>query len=931
MTANLPHKIRRLLTLRSRGALLRDDDDEMRIHIEMWVAEYESYGMARADAEAAALQRFGDSSEYRAYIGRRAERVSRWEAARDWFSEWMHDVRFAARHLRNTPAFSATAILTLALGIGASSAIFSVVHRLLIDPLPYPNGDRIVALKTNGSSGFVVGLATSPTNAPEDPSRALAHAWAARATHSFDAMAGVEPIFLSMLPDGRQDTVSHALVTSNLLSMLGAEPALGRGFRREEEIPGASRVAMISYAWWQRVYGGSTDALGKIAEYEENPYTIVGVMPKGFAIPMSQPRGFGELALSSPDVWLPDKLVNTQMMFGLLKRGVSAADATRELQAIADTPPASAGGGPGAGARPGSVHARAMRAQDFLAPREVRAIQVLFVAVGALLLIACANVANLLLVRAWTRRREFAVRMGLGAGRARLIRLALTESVLLALVSGTLGVAIAWQGLHVIIALRPAALERLSDVQIEPAVLFWTAAVSVVTGVLFGAAAAFFVSTQNTSDLLRSETGQHSSGAITRRVRSTLVVAEIALSVALLVATGLLVRSFAALSETRIGFDPHNLVAVDVLMGPQVRRSGQSAAIREAVVQALRETPGIVAAGVGSMPAAGLRETTKLEVMTDRGMELVGMKERQKMWISSDYFSAAGIPIVAGRAPKPAATDEPPVASGLPMGFDVLSAEVIVSRGLARRLAPDGNVVGLRIRVADTPDRFHPPNQPVSPTGDPWATIVGVAEDVHLPGPRGDLETYQLYQMPVTRMMDPMFVARFASVPRDVESVLRKTIQAVSPTLIVRRARIGDDYLREALAPTRFTLALLGAFAIVALVLSVVGLYGSIAYTVTQRTREIGIRIALGATPGGVTSLVVADGVRLLGLGLVVGIATAVLSTRALTSLLYGVSTVDPLTFVSIVAIVATIALAASILPARRAATINPVDALRAE
>jgi putative ABC transport system permease protein len=935
-----PSGVRRLFRLpETRDRLVQDADEEMRVHVDSWIAEYRARGRSDADAQAAALRRFGDPDEYRRHAMRRAERKARWQAVADWFAEWRQDVRFALRHFAKAPGFTAVAVITLALGIGANTAIYSVVHRLLIAPLPYPNGDRVVALKTIGRPGFTAGLASFVSDAPADPGLALIRSWTKRA-HSFTMMAGVEQMFLAIQANGQQDTVAYALATANLLDLLGTRPAIGRMFRPDEEKEGARHVAMISHRWWQLAYGGRADALGKVLEYEGEKYTIVGVMPVGFTIPMAA-RALDWISNPTPDVWLPTTIEHTSIGFGLLRDGVSQESATRELNAIANTREGRGEGNPQQMfAVRDSIRARAMRAQDFVEPKELRTIEILFAAVGALLLIACANVANLLLVRAWSRRREFAVRLGLGAGRARLIRLALTESVLLALVAGIIGLLIAWQGLRVIVALRPLALDRLADVQIQPAVLFWTAGISIFTGVLFGGAAAFFVASQNVADLLRSETRTTSGGGASRRVRSSLIVAEIALSFALLVCAGLLARSFAALQRTPLGFDPHNLVSIDMLIPPPLARTGQRAVLREGVARRLGEIPGVTSAAFGMLPTAGYAGSDTIIVDGPQGPQPLGIGRHMSTWIDTNYFHTAGVALLAGRTPRRGASDEPQlptlpppppgpvlartsVSVGPPAPSRMVSEEIVVNGALARRIAPNGNALGMRIRLA--------PNAGIRAlTTDAWSTIVGIAEDVQLPGARGEVQDFQIYSL-AARMPLPTFVVRFATVPPNVESVLRQAVQSVNPTLIARRARVGDDYLREALAPTRFALALLSAFAGVALVLSVVGLYGSIAYSVTQRTREIGIRIALGATPKAVAGLVISDGVRLSAVGLVVGIATAAATTRALSSLLYSVGTGDPMTFVAIAALVGVVALAASYLPARRATSVDPVNALRAD
>jgi putative ABC transport system permease protein len=612
----------------------------------------------------------------------------------------------------------------------------------------------------------------------------------------------------------------------------------------------------------------------------------------------------------SPNVWLGARVTDMSNVFGRLRPGVTSSDAARELQVIANDVRIRNS--------PDTLRAHPMRAQDFLAPREVRTVQVLFAAVGALLLIACANVANLLLARAWTRRREFAIRMGLGAGRARLVRQALTESVLIALAAGAAGVLIAWQGLHLIIALRPLSLDHLGEVRVETPVLFWTAVISVATGLLFGAASALFSGSRSVGDLLRNETRTSSSGVTTGRIRSTLIVVEIAMSLVLLVGTGLLLRSFVALQGTPLGFDPHGLVSIDIIT-PQALRQQDKAVVAQAIVEQLRATPGVRDAGVGTLPTAGWNLPGTIETDAGGVVRAVPVSQFMTTFIDKNYLRTCDIRLLEGRLPE-----RPVAAPGSPSPSPMsLAAEVVVNRALARRIALGGHAVGVRIRKGTNMDG------PV-PASDAWSTIVGVVDDVRLPGARGDLHEFQVYGT-VDRRISPTFVVRFESTPPNVESILRQAIHGVSPQIVARRARVADDYLREALAPTRFAMSLLGAFALVAMLLSAVGLYGVIAYGVSQRTREIGIRVALGAEPKNVTSLVLGNGLRLTAGGIILGAALAVGATRALGSMLFDVAPSDPVTFVIIAFGVGAVALAAAYIPARRALRIDPTEALRSE
>jgi predicted permease len=926
----LPRGARQLFRLPvTRDRLIADADEEVRFHVDAWTEELRAKGMSADDARRAAVERFGDTADYRHHAERRASRNARRMRLATWLAEWAQDARFSLRHFSKAPGFTAVAVCTLALGIGANTAIFSVVYRVLLEPLPYPNGNRVVALKMiGGQGGFRAGLASVADDAPRDPQGELLQAWSAHA-RSLERVAGVEPVFLSILPNGQQDTVSHALVTANLLDLLGVRPAIGRGFLPEEEQPGHDRVAMISSRWWHAAFGGDPGAIGRVIEYEGAKYTIIGVMPAGFTIPM-QPRVLDMISMTTPDVWLPRPIQEMSIGFGLLRPGVTAESATRELGTIANASEVRNVAFPRM-ATTDSVHPRAMLATDFVGARERRMIGILFAAVGALLLIACANVANLLLARAWSRRREFAVRLGLGAGRPRLVRLALTESVLLALAAGAAGVAIAWYVLRVIIALRPIALDRLADVQIEPAVLLWTAIISVLTGVLFGGAAAAFVITQDVAGLLRSESAVSSGGGAARRVRGALIVAEVALSFALLVGAGLLTRSFRELERTRLGFTPHNLVSIDVLPPGPIWMSAERPAVRAAITARLAEVPGVTAAAFGMLPTAGYRVRDALVLDGPQGMRPLATSSVMNTWIDSAYFRTSGIALVAGRAPRPGASDEAPMKLPTMPGrggppprrtpMRSMSEEIVVSRSLARRITPDGNALGRRLATT----------QPGDGMGGPmfWSTIVGISDDVRLPGAHAADD--QVYSLSLTLMPYPTYIVRFASVPPNVESVLRRAVQRANPRLVARRARVADDYLREAMAPTRFTLGLLGAFAGLALMLALVGLYASISYTVRRRTREIGIRIALGASGNAIARMVLRDGVWLAATGLALGFGLALAGARALPALLYGVGPNDPMTFAATGVGVGAVAILATYVPARRATRVDPVDALRME
>lgn len=891
--------VRRLfkLPLFTRIAARADADAELDAFLAERVERLARTGLLPADARAEALRRLGSpENDARRELRRSAERRERHHWIRQGADDVREDLRLALRRFSQNPAFTATAVLTLALGIGANTAIFSAVHRLLLAPLDYPNGDRMVMpMRENdrfrGDSRFE----RTPVGG------SLIEVWQQR-THTVEDIAAASQAMFSLESDGTVDTLTSAVITVNFLPMLGVHPIVGRAFTTQDVVRnGPPNVALISAALWQHGYAGRPDIVGRTVSLDGRPLTIIGVMPAGLNIPLS--------GNTPPDMWVPGDLVYASSasngsldtgpeVFALLRPGVTVDAASQELRAIAASIPHREGLG-------GQL--RVMRAQDFVSARETRALQILFAAVDALLLIACATVANLLLARAWRRQREFAIRGALGAGRRRLARQVLTESVSLALAGGLLGVGVAWLALRLIVALEPRALDRLANAHIEPAVLSWTLGVSILTGLLFGGAPALFAGLHPVGDVLRRETRGGSAGTASRRVRSTLVVLQIATSLTLLVASGLLVRSFGALQRMPLGFEPRGLAYADILIsGTRDKRL----AIRDEIVRRLAALHGVRGVAIGVMPGKGWAGAG-LETETDRAGHTTTVPVLGTVMMTPDYFRVAGIALVAGRLPD---SSPPPIRRGS------WSPEVLVNHGLARRLWPDGHAVGALVR----PTAF--PGQPPAA----WSTVVGVVDDTRMPGERGDVAALQVYTLYPYAGEVPLVIR--TSISADAAApMIKRAILAVDPHIFVRPILSGETFLRDGLAPTRFAMALLTVFAIVALVLAAVGLSGVIAYSVNQRAREIGIRLALGADPRRVVRRVVAGGLRLVALGIACGTAAAFATTRTLGSMLYGVGAADPLTFAAIAILVGLIALLASYVPARRALRIDPAETLRAD
>jgi predicted permease len=870
------------LPWRNRSRVRRDIDDEFQFHLDMRVAELAARGATPESARAEAVRRFGDMRGAREYCRIMDERSLHEAQRRDWFAELGTDIRFALRQMRRSPAFTTLAVLTLALGIGATTAIFSVVHRLMLEPIPYPGGDRVVNLNRSNRQG---NLYVTPTPALVDAWRKSARSLESIATFGWKdvVVAGAD----------EPEEMKAGTVSANLLGALGVKPALGRGILPEDTRTGAPRVVMLGYGVWQRRFGGSGDVLGRSLTIDGVPYTIVGVMPRDFRVPFMD-GGVRQL-------WLPleeNPDARGAQALAKVRPGVDRDRLNRELTDIM-----AALGGQHPEFR--EWKALALRPQDYLG-RTRDTLLVLLAAVGMVLLIACANVANLLLARASSRGREFAIRAALGAGRWRIVRQLFTESVLLAIAGGALGVAVAWRGLELIIALRPEGLAELDEVRLSPTVLLVSFGLTMLTGVLFGLAPAMFAAARDIGDTLKSATRSAAGHVGARRFRSVLVIAEVALSVLLLVGAGLLVRTMVKMQRADIGFDPAGLMSARIQL-PEQRypKREQRRVVFDQILERVRAVPGMTDAtwAIGVPPRTG---------MTFGELQIEGRSFKQNERVSTlwsqfatpDYFRLMRLPILAGR----------------PFDRDSADRQIMVNEAMATQYwGGASGAVGRRLRLGDKGE---------------WSTIVGVVRNVTIPSTgrrKGGAMDFQVYFPFATDFESATLLVQPGAGGPDLVRRLSREVRAVDPAIRVRDVSSVESLLAKELAGPRFNMLLLVVFAGIALVLATVGLYGVIAYSVSQRTREMGIRLALGARRAAVLRLVMSQGARLTIAGVVVGLLGAAGLTRLMASMLYGVRAFDPLTFGLVGVALGLVAVFATYLPARRATRVDPVVALRAE
>ena len=827
----------------------------------------------------------------------------------------MNDLRFALRQLLKNPGFTAVVVLTLALGIGANTAIFSIINGVLLKPLPYREQEKLVTLwERNPQRGVEQEFVTPPNYAD----------WREQ-SRVFEQMAywnGVQQLNL-VTTDG-VEKARRAHVESSFFSVLRVAPLLGRTFLSEEDKPQGNRVAVLSHDLWQRRFSGSSNVLGQtltVGAVNGRDYTIVGVMPPGFRFP------------DGCELWLPagwngvprDRRGGHWLsVIARLKPGVALTQARTEMNTIQARLEQQY-----REAFIGSQVAVIPLLEQTVGRTARRALLVLWGVVAGVLLIACANVANLLLARAAARRKEIALRAALGASSWQVARQLLTESLLLSSVGGVFGLLLAAWGLKLFVAAGASQIPRLQDVTLDGGALVFTLVVSGLTGVLFGLAPAWQFSRPDVNEVLKDTSRSGSTGLREGRMRNALVVSEIALSLILLIGAGLMLRSFARLAWMDRGFNPEHLLTAQIDFKDtgfsgwtQPTNSRPHVPLHE-LMERLRKRPGVQAVGaIGGLPTRSggpPGQPILIEGRPPAGLD--DLPKTDGSAVTPEFFRALGVSLLRGRDFTEAdQLHAPPVR--------------IINETFARRYFPNENPIGKRLA---TPDRDNPrqpagraPWDPPDWQG-PWCDIVGVVSDVKnfSLNPEPVPQTFVPYwQSPI---YDPVIVIRTTGDPAALAAVVRSEVKAVSASLPTPVIRMMNQVIAETVTQPRFHSSLLGLFAALALLLAAVGLYGLLAYSVTQRTQEIGIRMALGAQTRNVLALVIGQGLKLALIGTGAGLAAALALTRLMRTLLYEVQPTDPLTFAVVSSLLLAVASLACWLPARRAAKVNPMEALRYE
>jgi predicted permease len=878
--------------------LERELDEELQSHLEMRTRDNLAAGMAREAARYDARRRFGNTALMKEDT-RAMDIVG-------WMETLGQNLRYAVRMLRRSPGFTAVAILTLALGIGGNVAIFTVVRAVLLSPLPYPHPEQLVRVYDDlrGSNTHDVGMSVPEMWDLRDKSGVF---------QDISALVSAD----ANLTGGDQPERIELLGTSpDYFTMLGVQPQLGRVYTPQDAQPGFTLGVVISDGFWRRTFGADPQVIGRNIRVDSDLYTVIGVMPPGFRHP-------GRTLTNEVDVWgaagfmappFPVPVLRSVRLLpgamGRLKPGLTVSQAQARLDALSaqlsreyptEYPAAAAWG------------VRLVSVQEDLVGNVRTELFVLLGAVALVLLIACVNLANLLLARSASRQREIAIRLAVGAGRARLIAQLLTESILLAAISGALALLSVYWLKTWLLTLAPADLPRLREVTLNPTVLFFAFAVSIVTGVIFGIAPA--LQAARSSHVANLREGSRGSGSSKHQLKISrfLVVSEIALSLVLLIGTGLLLRSFWHLAEVRPGFDPHHVLTTRLWLPfpndpaeDAYRVDEKRAEFLHEVLRRVSALPGVEEASIGSYNSLPMHSARSQFPFTieNRAAESERTPVAEFASVSPGYFHVLKALLIRGRVFADADNTK---------GQQV----ALINETLARRYWPDGDPIGQHIQFSGRPGKF------------PWVTIVGVVGDIKSDG--FDAASAPHIYVPIYQSPSYASVVylRTGGDPASLGAAIRREVQSVDPTIPVFGVQTMDEVVSKYLAERRFALELLGIFAGVALLLASIGIYGVMAYTFSQRTNEIGIRIAMGAQRGDILRMAVGEGAFVVVFGIVSGIIGAALFTRFLQSMLFEVKSSDPLTYVGISALLAGVTLLACLVPARRATRVDPLTALR--
>jgi predicted permease len=896
-------ELSKLKALFQRHKPASDLEEEIHSHLKMEEQENLESGMSREEAHFAAMRRFGNIT----LAQETSKEMWGWSSA----ERLLQDLRFGLRQLRRNPGFTAIAVLTLALGIGAATATFSVVNAVLLHPLPYKDPSRLVQLFETEASPGNYPLCGADYLDWQEQNRTLEgsslYSWA----DNMSASGAAEP-----------QPAAVGRVQANFFDVLGVSPFEGRAFAHGEDVSGKNHVAVLSFGFWQRYFGGAANTLGKTVVLNNESYSVVGIMPRWFNWS------------GTTDIWTPFDMSPAAMgtrgnhnwnAVARVKAGVTVAQARADLLAISQRlekqfPNSN-----------NKVHAVVLPLNETMTHNSRTPLIVLFCAVSMVLLVACVNVANLQLARASTRHREMAVRSSLGAGRLRLVQQMLTESVLLAFAGAALGVLAAWWCVRLLESATSLPIPRANPVQVDGPVLLFAIGVAVLAGILFGLAPALQNSESSLNEEIKAGAQSVLSAAAGRRaLRDALVVAEICITLALLVGAGLLLRSFVYLRNQDIGISPHNLLTASISL-PDAKYSTLSARRQffEQLLDRARHTPGVESAAISSeIPLrGGSNGYINIDGATDPALtsQLVGWN-----YITPDYFRTFGIRLLEGRNFTPDDLDSAAVV-GQKM-WDLYKAAQ--AQGGEPKIPPDVGWVAIISQA--TARTFWRDRSPIGQSfrhDNAKVTVIGVVSDVR---------EYGIREQPMPQAYFPNTLAlpydgyaritvKSQTPPSSIIGPIRSHVRELDRGLALFRPLTMDEVMADDTQDVGVQAILLGTFATLALVLAAVGLYGVMSYLVTQRTREIGIRMALGAQQTNVLSLIMRQGTRLTLIGILLGVAAAYGLAHSMSALLYGVTPDDPLTFASVAALLALVALTAYYIPARRATRVDPLLALRYE